>query len=149
MKFLRLAFFSLAFALLALPVQAQLKNTDVFTKYAEPTFGTVYQTNVPLEKALPTAVGQVITIFLGLVGIILLVIVVYAGFLWLTAGGNEKKVEQAKDWIKNGIIGLVIVLSAYLITNFVVNQVLQSVSGGGSTTAQPVPGGGAATSGKQ
>lgn len=59
--------------------------------------------------------------FLSLVGLILLFLFIYAGYLWLTAGGNAEQIETAQGYIKNGVIGLIIVLSAYSITIFAAN----------------------------
>lgn len=67
-------------------------------------------------------VGNVVKIVLTLLGVIVLVIIVYAGFLWMTAGGNEDQVKKAKQWLINAIIGLALVLSAYAISSFVVTN---------------------------
>src|SRR3989338_10490157 len=53
---------------------------------------------------------------LTLLGIVFVVLVTYAGFLWLTAGGEEEQIKKAKAFITNGVIGIAIVLSAYGIT---------------------------------
>lgn len=57
---------------------------------------------------------------LGVLGTVAVVIMVYAGFLWMTAGGNDEKVGEAKKWIYASVIGLAIILSAYALANFVV-----------------------------
>ncbi len=64
-------------------------------------------------------IARIIRIALGLVGIILLVMIIYAGFLWMTAGGNEEQIGRAKKILVNGVIGLLIILSAYSIVYFV------------------------------
>jgi hypothetical protein len=71
---------------------------------------------------LTTRIASIIKIVLGLVGVIVVVIIVYAGFLWMTAGGNSDQVGKAKDWMINAFIGLAITLSAYAITDFVVER---------------------------
>ena len=68
---------------------------------------------------LSQTVGRIIKIALGLVGTIFLVLTVYAGFLWMTAAGEESKIEKAQEIIKTSVIGLAIVLAAYSITYFV------------------------------
>ena len=60
--------------------------------------------------------GTIIRSALGLLGIIFVGLIVYAGFLWMTAGGNDDAISKAKGYIFNAVIGLVIVLSAYMIT---------------------------------
>lgn len=70
-----------------------------------------------------TVISTIINVALGLLGMIFLVLTIYAGFMWMTAGGDEGKVETAKHTLTRAVIGLVIVLSSYAIANFVVPQV--------------------------
>ncbi len=65
-------------------------------------------------------VGSIIYPFLGLLGAVFVVLMIYAGFLYMTAQGNEDQVEKAKTIIKNAVIGVVIISLAYAITNFVI-----------------------------
>lgn len=67
-------------------------------------------------------IGTVINAALTLVGLIFLVLMVYAGYLWMTARGESEQIDKAKDIIKASIIGLVIVLSAYAISAFVTGR---------------------------
>lgn len=60
----------------------------------------------------------IIRVLLGLTAIVLVILNIYAGFTWMTAGGNEEAVTKAKTTIRNSTIGLVIVLSSYSITLF-------------------------------
>jgi len=78
-------------------------------------------------QPLPETIGQIIKILLGFLGIVLLLVIIYGGWLWMTAGGDEDQVKKAKSWIVNGIIGLVIILLAYAITDFVIGQILTAV----------------------
>ncbi len=68
-------------------------------------------------------VGYIIAILvraaLGILAAIFLILMIIAGFGWMTAGGDEAKVKKAQDTIKTALIGLVIVLAAYAITYFV------------------------------
>jgi hypothetical protein len=68
-------------------------------------------------------IGTLINVFLGLLGVVFLLLVLYAGFLWMTAGGDDKQVEKARKMLTNATIGLVIILSAYAITTFVINWI--------------------------
>lgn len=87
------------------------------------------------DASLTDIIGGIIAAFLGFLGIIALVIVIYAGFLWMTAGGNVEQIAKAKKWLINGVVGLLIILSAYAITNFVINFLEQSgLIGGGVET---------------
>jgi len=76
-------------------------------------------------------VAEIIRVALGLLGITALVLIIYAGFKWMTAGGNEEGIESARKILFAAVIGLAIILSAYAITNFVVKSLYQA------TTSQP------------
>jgi hypothetical protein len=79
---------------------------------------------------LTATIGTVVGAFLSLIGIVFFVLVLYGGILWMTAAGNQDTVKKSINTIISASIGLVIVLSAYAITNFV----LQSVGTGGPST---------------
>lgn len=65
-------------------------------------------------------IGQrIIQPVLGLLGLLFFVLVVYAGFLWMTSAGEEKKVSKAKEILRTAVIGAVIIMAAYAITNAV------------------------------
>lgn len=88
------------------------------------------------ETTLAENIGNVIKIILSLTGVIFTGLMVYAGFLWMTAKGEESKVESAQEIIKAAIIGLVITLGAYSVTEFVVPKVLERLNG---STQTPPP----------
>lgn len=81
---------------------------------------------------------NIIRIFLGFLGIVLLILIMYAGFLWMTAGGEEEKISQSKIILKNSLIGLLIILSSYAIVSFIL-RMLGAGGGGGRMTGEPVP----------
>ena len=72
---------------------------------------------------LPSTIASIIRTMLGFLGIIAVVIILFGGFKWMTSGGNEDKVQEAKKLIISGIIGLVIVISAFAIASFVITQI--------------------------
>lgn len=90
---------------------------------------------------LLTIIGTIINVFLSLCGIILLGLILYAGWLWMTAGGDAGKVEKAQKYIKNAVIGLIIIASAFAIVRFVMGW-LGGVNGGGGVTTGGTIGGG-------
>lgn len=81
---------------------------------------------VASDTSLPTIVGNMISALMGIVGTVLVILMLYGGFLWMTAGGEEKKVEEAKKIIKNSIIGLIIVFLSYGIARFVIDAVISA-----------------------
>ena len=86
------------------------------------------------QFTLSQTVGRYIRVAMGLVGMIFLALTVYAGFLWMTASGNEDQVTQAKGIVERATLGLVLVLAAYSITIFVLAAV--GASTGAPSTAQ-------------
>lgn len=75
-------------------------------------------------------IARVIRVAMGVLGIVTVVIILYAGFLWMTAGGNDEQVTAAKNWISRGIIGLAIILMAFGISTFVLRQLIIATSSG-------------------
>lgn len=73
-------------------------------------------------SSLTTTIGSLIAVLLGFLGVIFLILIIYAGLLWMTAAGNEDNVKKAKSILLNSVIGLVILLSAYAISSFVIDQ---------------------------
>ncbi|OGY45588.1 MAG: hypothetical protein A2731_03630 [Candidatus Buchananbacteria bacterium RIFCSPHIGHO2_01_FULL_39_8] len=80
---------------------------------------------------------KIIRIFLGLVGIIAIILIMYGGYVWMTSAGNPEKVEQAKKILRNAAIGLLIIFSAFMIVSFIIG-VLSGEFGAGPRR----PGGG-------
>lgn len=77
-------------------------------------------------------VNRIIGIALGFIGTILLVLMVRAGFLWMTAAGNEDQVSTAKTSIRNAVIGLVIIFCAYSFVYFLGRSVQRATRGYGN-----------------
>ena len=84
------------------------------------------------DATLTEIIARLISIVLGFLGIIIVLIILYAGFTWMTAGGDPEKVTKAKAWMINGIIGLVIVAAAWAISSFVTSSIDTAVGGTGS-----------------
>ena len=83
------------------------------------------------NQDLRETAANLINVLLGLLGLIAVVIVLAGGFKWMTSGGSEEKTGDAKKMIGAGVIGLAIILSAWAISLFVINQ-LSSATGGGA-----------------
>jgi len=88
--------------------------------------GLPADTNVNDPRLL---IAEIIRIVLGFLGILAVIIVFYAGFKWMTSGGNEDQVSDAKKMLVAGLIGLVIILFSYAIANFVITQISDVTSG--------------------
>lgn len=67
-------------------------------------------------------VATIINFVSSLLGVIFLVVAIYAGILWMMAAGNEKQVTKSKEILKAASIGLIVILSAYAITFFIIKR---------------------------
>lgn len=74
------------------------------------------------KASLQQTVAKLINVALSMLGMIAVVIVLIGGFKWMTAGGNEEKVGEARKLIFAGIVGMAIILSAWAIARFVLVQ---------------------------
>lgn len=83
------------------------------------------------EGDIGNITGQIINTALQLVGIIFLALMVYAGYLWMTAQGDESQIEKAKKIVTSAIIGLVLTMSAYAITALVTKKLGNAGSAAG------------------
>ncbi len=84
-------------------------------KTAEGAFGAGYTGS---RGNIGTFVGTyIIKPVLGLLGLVFLMLMVYAGGMWMTAMGNEKRVAKAKEIMIAAVIGSVIIVAAYTLTN--------------------------------
>lgn len=75
------------------------------------------------EQNLPVLIGEIISVALQLLGVIFVIIVVYAGFQWMLAEGDSGKIGDARGMIFHAVVGLVITMSAYAITRFVIMNI--------------------------
>lgn len=121
--FTKLAIFAFLFALLVptMQVSAGWQNDYGFNDLN----GMVgYNDNAPDLKQ--TAVN-IVNLVLGFLGLIAVVIILIGGFKWMTAGGNDEKVGEAKKLLIAGLIGLVIILLAWGIATWVISTLQTQV----------------------
>lgn len=86
--------------------------------------------------SLSKFIGNIIRAVLGFLGVIFFVLIIFGGFSWMTAAGNEEQVGKAKKIITNATIGLVIVVLAYALTSFVLDRLITASQ---TTPAAEVP----------
>jgi len=80
-----------------------------------------------LDERDPRGIAaSVINVALGFLGIIAVGLILYAGFKWMTAGGSEDKITEARKLLVAGVIGLIIILAAFAIANFVLTQLIRA-----------------------
>lgn len=78
--------------------------------------------DVPVE----VVAGKIIQGAMALIGVAFGILIIYGGFLWMTARGNEETVKKSINILQTAVIGFIIVVGAYAITNYVVDTVITS-----------------------
>ncbi len=104
--------------------QNSVNNMSTFANDAKLNTGTV-----DLEQRILQYIG----ILLSFIGLIFLVLIIIAGVRWMTSGGNDDIVDKAKATLKSSIIGLLIVLGAWVISNGIIQII---VNGNGASPAE-------------
>jgi heme/copper-type cytochrome/quinol oxidase subunit 2 len=93
------------------------------------TIGTqAYGENGAPAKSIQNIVAAIVKIVLGLLGIIFVVLLIVAGFKYMTSGGDEEKIKTAVKGIRDAIIGLIIIICAYSITLFITTYLVNKIS---------------------
>ena len=125
---------------LALTVSAQLPSDYGLE-------ATANAAKLPVGNPSPAKLAAtIVNALLGTLGTILVMLIIYAGFIWMTAAGDEQKISKAKKLLGSAIEGLAIVLAAYAIASFTISNLQKGAgtSNGGSggvscTTPEPDP----------
>jgi len=116
----------------SLPALAAAGNTNIFWGNNAGASQSDVQNTLGLGNRDPRAIAaSVINIILGFLGIVAVIIILLGGFKWMTGGGNEDKVGEAKKLIVAGVIGLVIIIASFAIATFVLNSLMTAVSNNG------------------
>ena len=82
---------------------------------------------------LPQMIGNVVGVLLSLVSTLFFVLILYAGFMWMTSRGNEDQERKSRMVLFGAIVGMIIVMSAYGVTRFV----FQSLGGATQSASSP------------
>ena len=96
--------------------------------------GGSYDVNTD-ENTLLDNIATIIQVVLRLLGTIFVILMIYAGILWMTAGGNDTQVKKAQNIIQRAAIGLLIVVLAYAITYFIFQNLPNGGESGGQGSA--------------
>lgn len=122
-----------ALASLLTPLFSQAAPSDALEKLKS-VGGEAYGVGAEEPRSLPEIIGGIIQTALSILGIVAALLIIYAGYVWMTARGKEERVTKAKETLEAAIIGLVIIMAAYAITYFVVDRLMQASS---TTTITP------------
>ena len=75
------------------------------------------------ESTIATQVCVFVGFALSFVGIVFVILMVYGGYLWMTAGGNEDQVTRARQYMTNGVIGIIVIFASYAISFAVISTI--------------------------
>ena len=135
-------FFVVAFAALFVFLGTPLVASAQLSQAQQNSEDVAIAAGITGETDLPTIIGRIINIFLGFLGVVFLVLLIYAGYLWMTSGGDATKVQQAQNTIRNAVIGLIIIASAWAITAFIFSWLASEGGPGGGLGGGGTGGGG-------
>lgn len=124
-KYMKKIFFSLFFIFLfffAPLANASILSPEVRSKINANTEQFNNSAGYDSGTDLLGVIRTVIVAILSLLAVIFLVLLIYAGFKWMTAAGDSDDVKKAKATLKTAIIGLVIIFASYGLTYFIFNQ---------------------------
>lgn len=97
-----------------------LAQSDI-RKKIDKAAGDYYKTLTGAESGqlkIAEFIGLLINALLGFLGVLFMILIIYAGYLWMTARGNEDQVNRSQTILRNSVIGMVIVSAAYAIVLF-------------------------------
>ncbi|MBI2644638.1 hypothetical protein HYW94_00465 [Candidatus Uhrbacteria bacterium] len=83
--------------------------------------------NAGVKQDPRKVIKNIINVVMGFLGMLAVLVILYAGFRWMTAAGNKEHVEAAHKMLTNGVIGLVIIFSAWTLAQFVIYALKVSV----------------------
>jgi len=109
---------------LALPIA--VGASDLSTQINQNLTNTRLADSLGGKLSLPETIGRVIMAALALLGVVFVILTIYAGFKWMIANGDPAKVDKAKAMLVQSVIGLAIMLISYGIATFVIDAIMNS-----------------------
>jgi len=118
----------LAFFLLITPLVLHAQMSDSVNAAKNQLKASAEKAGVATNKTIEDQVAAIIKFILGFLGVFFLVLIIIAGFKWMTAGGDASVVKAAQQSLTNATVGLGIILFSYLVSNYVVFSLLNVLS---------------------
>jgi Type IV secretion system pilin len=81
-----------------------------------------------IAKSPQDIIINVIKIVLSFLAVIFVILIIISGYQWMTAGGNTDAITKARQRILNAVIGLIIILAAFAVTEFVLDKIIMTVA---------------------
>ena len=117
--------------MLTLPVSA-VKCPDGTNRQGS-SASTLAECNIENDNSLIPTILNIIQVTIGVLALVAVIVIIFAGVQYTTSAGDAGKVKKAKDSILYGIIGLVIAILAFAIVNFVLSSLTKKPTTGGSS----------------
>lgn len=106
------------------PGYTKMENKPDFSSAQKFSEEAARTSGVDTQSTLESKVASIVNYALSLLGIIFLMLMVYGGYIWMMARGEEAEAAKAKNIITMGVIGMAIVIAAYAIAFFVVSRLV-------------------------
>lgn len=106
----------LAAALAVLPDRVLAQAPPVFgpdSLVNETCQGVGFNCEARDELFFVEALGSVVFTLLSFTGLVFTALILYGGYHWMLARGNESEIDKAKAIIRSAIIGLIVTLASY------------------------------------
>lgn len=103
-------------SLAADPIIGGLKNTGYHAGYP------ISESTGKPNKEIAAALGSYINGLLLLIGLLFMILIIYGGYLWMMAQGNEDQIKRAKLVIISATLGLLVILVARIATEFIIRE---------------------------
>lgn len=117
--------------MLTLPVSAVTCPTG--TNRQGSSASTLAECNIENDNSLIPTILNIIQVTIGVLALVAVIVIIFAGVRYTTSAGDAGKVKKAKDSILYGIIGLVIAILAFAIVNFVLSSLTKKPTTGGNS----------------
>lgn len=85
-----------------------------------------YEVDKTTQNTLTDYIGNIIAVFLGLLGSIFVILIIYSGYTWMTASGNVEKVTKAQHTLKSAVIGLLVLVAVYAMWIFLFAKIVKT-----------------------
>lgn len=106
--------------MLTLPVSAV--TCPAGTNRQGSSASTLAECNIENDNSLIPTILNIIQVTIGVLALVAVIVIIFAGVQYTTSAGDVGKVKKAKDSILYGIVGLVIAILAFAIVNFVLSS---------------------------
>ncbi len=117
--------------MLTLPVSAV--TCPAGTNRQGSSASTLAECNIENDNSLIPTILNIIQVTIGVLALVAVIVIIFAGVQYTTSAGDAGKVKKAKDSILYGIIGLVIAILAFAIVNFVLSSLMKKPTTGGNS----------------